>query len=103
MSKPIQIPGHLISTKGNKIQGVRNLVIVNDEYTVENFIIALLLNIFDKSDKEVFNMIKDFRRDNSVIAGTFSQDVVETKVKQASDFAQKRNKHLVIITTDAKQ
>lgn len=105
MSKPIplNIPTNLLFTKGNIVPGIKNLVIVNDEYTVENFISELLICLFDKSADETIDMIKFFGRENYLIVGIFSQDVIETKIKQLADFAEKRNEHLITITTDVKK
>lgn len=55
----------------------------NDDYTTQDFVIWILETIFHKPHGEAFSIMMNVHRTGLGIAGVYTHDIAETKVKAA--------------------
>lgn len=61
----------------------------NDDYTTQEFVVAILRTIFRKSEAEAVAIMLNVHRKRVGIAGIYPKDVAETKVAQVRIAAEK--------------
>lgn len=62
----------------------------NDDYTTMEFVIHVLMKFFRKSETEATHIMLSVHHLGSGVAGVYTRDVAETKVKEVHDYAKER-------------
>ena len=60
----------------------------NDDYTTQEFVVWVLETIFHKPPAEAFDIMMSVHRSGMGIAGIYTHDVAETKLKTTRDLAE---------------
>ena len=60
----------------------------NDDYTTMEFVITVLLKFFHKSESEAIHTMLTVHNKGVGVAGVYTRETAETKVKQISEFAR---------------
>ena len=60
----------------------------NDDYTTQDFVVWILETLFNKARPEAFTIMMSVHRSGLGIAGIYTRDVAETKVKAAQRVAE---------------
>jgi ATP-dependent Clp protease adaptor protein ClpS len=68
------------------------VVMLNDDFTPIDFVIEILMNLFDKSFDEAEAVTMDVHKKGKGVAGVFTKDIAETKVILVNRIAQ-TNEH----------
>ena len=68
----------------------------NDDYTTQDFVVWVLESIFHKARGEAFTIMMNVHRTGIGIAGVFTHDVAETKVKTAQQLAEQHEFPLLV-------
>src|SRR5210317_28304 len=68
------------------------VVLLNDDFTPMEFVVQVLIHLFRKSEDEAEAIMMDVHKKGKGIAGVFTKDIAETKVRQVNDVAR-ANKH----------
>ncbi len=68
------------------------VILLNDDYTPMEFVVALLMGIFKRSQEEATQIMLDVHKNGIGICGIYTFEVAETKVAQVLD-AAKRGGH----------
>ena len=76
----------------NKIQHPKmyKVVLLNDDYTTMEFVIEVLMDVFNKSETEAITIMLNVHRQGKGVAGIYSLDIAQTKVKIVKDLARER-------------
>ena len=61
----------------------------NDDYTTMEFVVAILVNIFQKSKHEATAIMLNVHNDGVGIAGVFPREICETKIAIVHEVAKK--------------
>lgn len=56
------------------------VILLNDDFTGMEFVVMILMKIFQKKEEEAFQIMLDIHKKGSGVAGTYSKDIAETKV-----------------------
>lgn len=72
------------------------VVVVNDDHTPMEFVIAMFVSVFRKEEVEAFNLTMKIHKDGSAIAGVFPHEIAEQKVSDATSMARANGHPLVI-------
>ena len=68
----------------------------NDDYTTQDFVVFVLETIFQKPHAEAFAVMMNVHRSGLGIAGIFTHDVAETKVKETQRLAEEHEYPLLV-------
>ena len=60
----------------------------NDDYTTQDFVVWILESIFNKPPAEAFTIMLSVHRSGLGLAGVYTHDVAETKLKAARQAAE---------------
>jgi ATP-dependent Clp protease adaptor protein ClpS len=60
----------------------------NDDYTTQEFVVWVLETVFGKSQEEAFRIMLSVHQSGTGVAGVFTRDVADTKVRTAGQLAE---------------
>ena len=92
--QPQTLDGPVVQEAKPKLQKppFYKVILLNDDYTPMEFVVAILQRIFHKSREEATRIMLHVHQKGIGICGVFTWEVAETKVRQVLDFA-KENRH----------
>lgn len=64
------------------------VVMYNDDFTSMEFVVFILVNIFNKSDEEATEIMLAVHKGGKAVVGTYSYDIAKTKVETALALAK---------------
>jgi|TARA_B110000483_G_C18100076_1_gene505467 ATP-dependent Clp protease adaptor protein ClpS len=73
-----------------------NVIFMNDDYTPMEFVIQLLIEVFNKDLEKSKQITMQIHQEGSSVAGTYNFEVAEQKVFEASTLARHNNHPLKI-------
>jgi ATP-dependent Clp protease adaptor protein ClpS len=62
----------------------------NDDYTTMEFVVELLMHVFNKSIEEATRIMLNVHRSGKGVCGIYTFEVAETKVEMVHQLAEKR-------------
>jgi ATP-dependent Clp protease adaptor protein ClpS len=68
----------------------------NDDYTTQDFVVWVLESIFHKPRGEAFAIMMSVHRSGMGLAGVYTHDVAETKVKTTKQLAEEHEFPLLV-------
>ena len=68
------------------------VLLLNDDYTPMEFVVAVLERFFNMSSAQSFEVMLTVHKKGVAVVGVFSHEIAETKVSQVMDFAR-RHEH----------
>jgi ATP-dependent Clp protease adaptor protein ClpS len=68
----------------------------NDDYTTQDFVVWILETIFHKSPAEAVAIMLSVHQSGMGLAGVFTHDVAETKVKATKQLAEEHEFPLLV-------
>lgn len=63
------------------------VIMYNDDFTTMDFVIYILVKIFNKGNEEAFNLMMNVHKGGKAIVGTYSYDIAKSKVDKALNLA----------------
>src|SRR3954468_6983086 len=81
-----------------KVQRPRmwRVLLHNDDYTTQDFVVWVLESIFHKPHAEAFAIMMNVHRSGLGIAGIFTHDMADTKVKMTQKLAEEHEFPLLV-------
>ncbi|MGI3169337.1 ATP-dependent Clp protease adapter ClpS [Pseudooceanicola sp. C21-150M6] len=64
------------------------VLLLNDDYTPMEFVVAVLERFFGMSHAQAFEIMLTVHKKGVAVVGVFSHEIAETKVAQVMDFAR---------------
>lgn len=64
------------------------VMLLNDDYTPMEFVVAVLERFFGMSHAQAFDIMLTVHQKGVAVVGVFSHEIAETKVTQVMDFAR---------------
>lgn len=64
------------------------VLLLNDDYTPMEFVVAVLERYFGMTHAEAFDIMLAVHKKGLAVVGVFSHEIAETKVAQVMDFAR---------------
>jgi ATP-dependent Clp protease adaptor protein ClpS len=86
------------SRSDQKVQRPRlwRVLLHNDDYTTQDFVVWILETIFHKPRAEAFTIMMSVHRSGLGLAGVYTHDVAETKLKAVRDRAEEHEFPLLV-------
>jgi len=82
--------------KNIKEPGKFKVIIFNDNVTTVEFVVAMLVNIFNMSHDDAMGVTRAVHNDGSGIAGIYTFEIAEQKSKEATVLARQNGYPLVV-------
>jgi ATP-dependent Clp protease adaptor protein ClpS len=82
-----------------RFPGKYNVVVVNDDYTPMEFVVQILIEIFNKSLEEAQDLTMQVHDNGKAIAGTYNRELSEQK-KSESVHASRENGYPLTILVE---
>ncbi len=86
------------SRSDQKVQQPRlwRVLLHNDDYTTQDFVVWVLESIFNKPQGEAFAIMLNVHRSGLGLAGVYTHDVAETKLKATRQAAEEHEFPLLV-------
>lgn len=68
----------------------------NDDYTTQDFVVWVLETVFHRPPDEAFSVMASVHQSGMGVAGIFTRDVAETKVKATGQLAEEHEFPLLV-------
>ena len=68
----------------------------NDDYTTQDFVVWVLETVFHKAQAEAFEIMMSVHRSGMGVAGVYTHDVAETKLKTTRTLAEQHEFPLLV-------
>lgn len=68
-----------------------NVVLLNDNYTSMDFVVDVLVLIFNKDEQEAERIMMDVHRKGRGVVGKYTLDIAVTKSEQVHSLAEQNN------------
>jgi len=65
------------------------VVLHNDNFTTMEFVIDILINIFQKKPSEATKIMFDVHKNNRGVAGIYTLNIAQSKIKRVHELARK--------------
>jgi ATP-dependent Clp protease adaptor protein ClpS len=72
------------------------VVMHNDDFTTQEFVIVVLMTFFRKEATEAQHLMLKVHMTGKAIVAVYTRDIAETKVEQVSDFAREQGHPLML-------
>jgi ATP-dependent Clp protease adaptor protein ClpS len=72
------------------------VVVMNDDFTPMEFVVAMFISIFRKTEADAVSLTLNIHKDGSAIAGVFPHEIAEQKTSDATSMARANGHPLVI-------
>ena len=72
------------------------VLVLNDNYTSMEFVIALLVDVFNHSEPVAVEMTMRIHNEGSVVAGVYTYEIAEQKGIESTNLAREHGHPLVI-------
>ncbi len=76
-----------------------NVIMLNDDFTTFEFVMACLIQIFNKTEQQAFMITQQIHESGKGIVGQYPKDIAETKKEYAMAFAR-QEKHPLNVTIE---
>lgn len=99
-----------VQTKKTVVSNVRakskrpalyHVLMLNDDFTPMDFVIKLLVDIFDKDETEAVALMLKVHHGDRAVVGTYSYDIAVTKKNQAITRARKQGYPFQVVVEKA--
>jgi len=96
-----QDPGESILTESRNEQKLERprmwrVLLHNDDYTTQEFVVFVLETVFCKGRAEAFTIMMSVHRSGLGVAGVYTHDVAETKLKATQQMAEEQEFPLLV-------
>lgn len=71
-----------------KPPGKYQVLIYNDDFTPMDFVVEVLMEIFEKEEAAAVAMMMSIHKGNYAIAGVYPRDIAQTKASEAMQWAR---------------
>jgi ATP-dependent Clp protease adaptor protein ClpS len=85
-----------VTTRLPKEPGKFNVIVCNDDVTPVEFVVAMLVTVFGHSQGIALNLTLSIHNEGSAVAGTYTYEIAEQKVLDATQMARTHGYPLIV-------
>lgn len=67
------------------------VIFYNDDFTTKDFVVHVLINVFNKSHKDAEFLMETVHNTGSAIVGSYTYDIAVSRANMAKNLARKNN------------
>lgn len=87
-----------ISKPKTKRPRLHKVLLLNDDYTPREFVVAVLRAVFRTSDDQAYNIMMTAHQKGICVVAVYTREVAETKATEATDLARNEGYPLTFTT-----
>ena len=72
------------------------VVMHNDDYTTQEFVVHVLIHFFKKDPTEATHLMLKVHMTGKAIVGVYTKDIAETKIEQVTEYAREHGHPLML-------
>ena len=95
LTRPTESP-ETVTKKKLERPPLYDVLLHNDDYTTQDFVVMVLETVFHKPRGEAFTIMMSVHRSGLGVAGIYTRDVAETKVKTTKALAEEHEFPLLV-------
>lgn len=65
-----------------------NVIFLNDDYTTQDFVVAVLITIFHKNEKDAWNIMRTVHEKGRGVVGAYTYDIATTRCHKVRQMAK---------------
>ena len=92
----------LLDTEKLKKPSIFQVILLNDDYTLMEFVVEVLRRFFGKSNDAAHALMLKIHIEGEAVCGVYSHDVAQTKVSQVIDFSRKNDQPLMCVIREVR-
>ncbi len=102
MARQVKEGGQVLTRKRAKVRepGMWKVLLHNDDYTTQEFVVWLLMTVFRKPEAEAQVIMLAVHKAGVGVAGIYTRDVAETRAERARQLAE-RDSFPLLLTVEA--
>jgi len=81
---------------------LHKVLLLNDDYTPREFVVAVLRAVFRTSEDEAYNIMMTAHQKGLCVVAVYTREVAETKATEATDLARNEDYPLTFTTEPEK-
>jgi ATP-dependent Clp protease adaptor protein ClpS len=81
-----------------KTPKLHNVIFLNDDYTPMEFVLQILIELFNKSTEEAYEIAMAVHKNGRGVAGTYTREIAEQKVADVLTISSANKQVLKAIT-----
>lgn len=66
------------------------VILLNDDYTTMDFVVYILMYVFNKTEQEANKLMIDVHEKGKAIVGMYTYDIAKTKASQVEELAKEK-------------
>ena len=74
------------------------VILINDDYTPREFVIAVLMMVFHMSEDQAYRVMMTAHQRGACVIAVFTKDVADTKAKEATELGKSKGYPLFFTT-----
>ncbi len=98
MARQVKEDGQVLTRKRAKVKepGMWKVLLHNDDYTTQEFVVFLLKTVFRKPEPEATAIMLAVHRAGMGVAGVYTRDVAETRAERGRQLAEREGFPLLL-------
>jgi ATP-dependent Clp protease adaptor protein ClpS len=98
MARQVKEDGQVLTRKRAKVKtpGLWKVLLHNDDYTTQEFVVFLLKTVFRKAEPEATAIMLAVHKAGVGVAGIYTKDVAETRAERARQLAEREGFPLLL-------
>ena len=98
MARQVKEGGQVLTRKRAKVRepGMWKVLLHNDDYTTQEFVVFLLKTVFRKAEPEATAIMRAVHRAGMGVAGIYTRDVAETRAERGRQLAEREGFPLLL-------
>ena len=89
INQPLNIGSGLAETTSIEVPPEKDVVFYNDDYTTMEFVVDVLVSIFNKSPDDAQTLMTTVHNDGSAVVGTYTYDIAVSRTNLTRSIAKK--------------
>ena len=89
INQPLNIGSGVAETTSIEVPPEKDVVFYNDDYTTMDFVVEVLVSIFNKSQDDAQNLMTTVHKNGSAVIGTYTYDIAVSRTNLTRSIAKK--------------
>lgn len=89
INQPLNTDSSIAETTSISVPPEKDVVFYNDDYTTMEFVVKVLVSIFNKTHEDAENLMRTVHNQGSAVIGTYTYDIAVSRANLTRSIAKK--------------